>query len=332
MTNLSDSLIVIPCLNEEEHLPALLGQLLREAKDSLIVVADGGSTDRSREIVREFAALSPNVVLMPNPRRLQAAGVNLAVRLHGAGRTWLVRMDAHAEYPENYVAGLLHHARETGATSVVVPMVSQGASGFQIAAATAQNSVLGTGGSAHRHVGEGRFIDHGHHALMAIDLFQQVGGYREDMPHNEDAELDVRLVKAGGRIWLEPSLAITYYPRRDPLALWRQYRGYGRGRARTVRLHGQRLKLRQALPLAIPLLVLLALLAPFSLAFAAPLAAWVALCLAAGVLIGLREGSPSALASGVPAMIAHLAWGTGFLEEQMINRWSPAGGDAQAVA
>src|ERR1700756_5419608 len=116
MTNLSDTLIVIPCLNEERHLPALLSQLLREAKDSLIVVADGGSTDRSQEIVREFAAISPNVVLMPNPRRLQAAGVNLAVRLHGAGRTWLARLDAHAEYPENYVAGLLHHARETGAT------------------------------------------------------------------------------------------------------------------------------------------------------------------------------------------------------------------------
>lgn len=307
-------LIVIPCLNEEAHLPALLGQLLRDNPASRIVVADGGSRDRSRAIVEELAHHHPLLVLMDNPARIQSAGVNRAVALHGDGHDWLLRIDAHCDYPAGYAQGLLAAAEAHGATSVVVPMTTVGTACFQRAVAAAQNSVIGTGGSPHRHVGTGRFVDHGHHALMRIDLYRAVGGYREDMPHNEDAELDLRLGAAGGRIWLEPAQAITYYPRRDPLSLWRQYRGYGRGRARTLKLHGQRPKLRQMLPLSVAGAAALALLSPLWWPFALPLLAWALLVLGAGVAVGVRAGGGCALAAGVPAMIMHLAWSIGFLQ------------------
>lgn len=306
-------LIVIPCLNEAAALPGLLRQQLAENPGRRIVVADGGSTDGSRELVERLVADHPDLVLLDNPARIQSAGVNLAVRQFGAGARWLVRMDAHCDYPPDYVGGLLAAADARQATSVVVPMVSRGAACFQVAAATAQNSRLGTGGSPHRHVGQGRLVDHGHHALMAIAAFEQVGGYREDMPHNEDAELDLRLGAAGGRIWLEPSLVLRYYPRATARALWMQYRGYGRGRARTLRLHGRRPKLRQTLPLLVPLAAVLAIGAPLSLWFAVPLLAWGLLCLGAGSVIGAAQGGGCAMLSGVAAMIMHLAWGTGFL-------------------
>jgi succinoglycan biosynthesis protein ExoA len=149
---------------------------------------------------------------------------------------------------------------------------------------------------------------------MDLALFRQVGGYREDMPHNEDAELDQRLLKAGGRIWLEPSLALRYFPRATVGALWRQYRGYGQGRARTLQLHRQRPKLRQALPLLVPGAALVALAAPIQPWFALPLAAWAMACLIAGALVGARAGGGCALLSGVPAMTMHMAWGLGFLQ------------------
>ena len=321
-------LIVVPCLNEERHLPGLLAQLRRESPEALIVVADGGSRDRSRDIVAGCAAADPGVVLLDNPERIQSAGINRAVAAHAAGRDWLLRIDAHCDYPPGYAAGLLAAARQRDATSVVVPLVSCGQivgirGCFQRAAAAAQNSVLGSGGSPHRqlgqgHIGEGRFVDHGHHALMRLDLFRSVGGYRQDMSHNEDAELDLRLAAAGGRIWLEPALAVTYYPRADAAGLWRQYLGYGSGRARTLMLHRCRPKLRQIVPLAIPAAVVLALLAPFAPSFlapllAVPLLAWATLALGAGLVIGRRAGGGCALLCGVPAMIAHLAWGLGFL-------------------
>jgi succinoglycan biosynthesis protein ExoA len=308
----SGVIVVVPCLNEARALPTLLRQQLAEPGDFRIIVADGGSSDESNAIVTALGSDNPRVELLNNPARLQSAGINQAVREFGSRARWLIRMDAHCDYPSGYVERLLRVAEETGATSVVVPMVSRGTSCFQIAAATAQNSRLGTGGSLHRHVGEGGFVDHGHHALMDLALFEHVGGYRDDMAANEDAELDKRLAQAGGRIWLEPSLALSYYPRRSVGALWRQYWRYGRGRARTLRLHRVKPKLRQVLPLAVPVAALLALATPIHPVFGVPILMWAIACLGAGAVVGARAGGGCALLSGVPAMTMHLSWGLGF--------------------
>jgi succinoglycan biosynthesis protein ExoA len=325
-------LIVIPCLNEETHLPDLLEQFVVENPDALIVVADGGSTDRSCEIVSKRATDIPNLVLLENPSRTQAAGVNLAVSRHGADREWLLRIDAHCQYPSDYASRLLEIALERRASCVVIPMVTRGKSCFQTAVAAAQNSVLGTGGSPHRHVGLGSFVDHGHHALMPIELFRNANGYREDMVANEDAELDHRFIKRGAQIWLEPSLALTYFPRANPAALWRQYFNYGRGRARTLLMHRVRPKPRQVLPVAVPAAMISMALAPFSLWFAAPAAIWLSLLIAAGLIIGVRERAPCALLSGAAAGIMHLAWGLGFLLEALNRNGAVSAASGQTGA
>ena len=309
----SSVLIVIPCLNEATSLPALLTLLTAENPDARIVVADGGSTDGSRAIIAQRAAVDPAIVLLDNPERIQSAGINRAVTAFGADAQWLVRIDAHCTYPAGYVAALLAAATRHQAASVVVPMVSRGNGCFQTAAAAAQNSKIGTGGSPHRHVGTGRYVDHGHHALMDLAKFRAVGGYRSDMSHNEDAELDLRIGKAGGRIWLEPGLALGYFPRDSALGLARQYWNYGRGRARTLALHRLRPKLRQMLPLIVPPALALALLAPWWPLCGLPLLGWAGLCLGAGVVIGIRERNICAAASGFAAMIMHTSWGCGFL-------------------
>jgi len=197
-------LAIIPCLNEAEHLEALLTNLLEDTAIDMLVVADGGSVDDSKAIVGAFSQRDNRVKLIDNPAKIQSAGVNAAVAAFGQGHDWLLRVDAHCVYPRDYARTLLTSAQKNGADAVVVPMHTKGVAGFQLAAAAAQNSVLGTGGSAHRAGGEGQFIDHGHHALMHMDLFRKVGGYCEAMPCNEDAELDHRLGQVGGKIWLEP--------------------------------------------------------------------------------------------------------------------------------
>ncbi len=315
----SGVLVVVPCLDEAETLPDLLPRLVSENPGATIVVADGGSRDGSQAIVAGIAAQSPAVRLLRNPLRIQSAGINLAVDSFGSGHDWLVRVDAHCRYPPDYVGRLLAAAREHGADSVVVPMVTAGEGCFQKAAAAAQNSVLGTGGAAHRHLGTGRFVDHGHHALMKLDRFVAVGGYDASFSHNEDAELDVRLRAAGARLWLEPGAALVYSPRRTPRALLRQYLNYGRGRARTVARHRLRLRLRQQLPLAIAPLVLLAALAallapimPALLVLTLPMLGWVALCLGYGLVLGIGAGSRCTAMAGVAAMIMHLGWSAGY--------------------
>lgn len=317
---LDDVLVVIPCLNEAKNLPRILGQLVTQARIARIVVADGGSTDGSLEIVERFAREHAHVVLLNNPAKIQSAGVNLAVSKFSDGATWLVRVDGHCEYPDNYIERLLDAQRVHGTDSVVVPMVSRGEGCFQIGSAAAQNSILGTGGSAHRHLGKGRFVEHGHHALMPIEQFRAVGGYREDMSHNEDAELDLRLSKQGVRIWLEPEAALIYRPRGSPSSLWKQYFNYGRGRARTIGMHRVRPRLRQMMPVGVVIAGVLALAAPLNPIALVPIACWAVMALGGGLAIGVRERSVCAIAAGPAAMIMHVAWGCGFLGQVLATR------------
>lgn len=315
-------LIVVPCLNEETHLPGVLEALLADpaAARALIVVADGGSRDRSRAIVEDYAARHPNLRLLDNPGRLQSAGFNLAVARFAEGRPWLVRIDAHAEYPPGFVSSLIAVARRTGADSVVVPMRSLGRNCFQRAAAAAQNSVLGAGGAAHRSAGREGFVDHGHHALFRAEAFAAAGGYDESFSHNEDAEFDIRLEAQGRRIWLAGDLPIGYYPRSAPWTLFRQYVNHGAGRARTVAKHRTRLRLRQLIPLSIAPVVVLATAAPWFWPAALPAAVWACGSLAYGLRLGLAARDICTAAAGLPAMIAHLGWSVGFWRRTLLGR------------
>lgn len=306
-------LVVIPSLNEAEHIEGLVARLLADAGQAnlRIVVADGGSTDDTCAIVRRFMQRDGRVNLLDNKKRI-AAAVNDAVSKYGDDAEFLIRIDAHAEYPPQFFAHLLAVQSETGADSVVVSMFTRGRTCFQRAAAAAQNSRLGNGGSPHRNEGRGRWVDHGHHALMRIAAFKAVGGYDETFFWNEDAELDFRLRASGFRIYLAGTVSIVYYPRRSVRALFRQYFNYGRGRARNMLKHRQWPELRQMLPLAVAPALGLLLLAPLFPAFAVPALLWATACLCFGVLLGIKAGNACVAGAGVAAMMMHAGWSFGF--------------------
>lgn len=313
-------LIVIPTLNEARHIGNLLAGLLPEAEalDALIIVADGGSRDGTLDIVAGHAQRSPRIRLLHNPKRIQSAAINLAVAQFGTDIDYVIRIDAHGAYPADYCRALVREAEERSVDSVVVPMQTVGTSLFQRAVATAQNSVVGTGGSEHRTGKAGRFVAHGHHALMSVPAYRTVGGYDETFRHNEDAELDFRLTQAGYSIWLTDATAMTYFPRASISGLSRQYFGYGRGRARNLLKHRMRPRLRQMLPLAIAPAVILAPLAVIHWSAAVPLGLWVLACLGLGGLSAVQQSGRYRLPPqgaplvGISAMIMQFAWSTGF--------------------
>jgi succinoglycan biosynthesis protein ExoA len=319
MTAAAQILIVVPCLNERAFLPPLLDWLKSTHSGSDVIVADGGSTDGSQAIVEAMQHDWPSLHLLSNEDRIQSAGVNRAVAVHGDGCEWLVRIDAHASYPTNYVSLLLESATSRGVEAVVVPMETFGSRCFQRGVAAAQNSVLGTGGSPHRHIAEGKYVDHGHHALMRLDAFNAVGGYDPTFSHNEDAELDYRLRQAGCRIWLEPKAGLRYFPRASVPALWQQYLNFGKGRARTIQKHVVRPRLRHILPVGIMPAIVAALVAvpasslsPWALLAALPFLSWAAICQLAGLVFAVRERSPCLVTTGVALMTMHSAWSLGF--------------------
>jgi succinoglycan biosynthesis protein ExoA len=307
-------LAVIPCLNEEQHIESVVTKLLAEG-DRLnlrIVVADGGSTDNSRAIIKHLAERDRRIVLLDNPLRIQAAGINAAVQKYGDKAQFLIRVDAHAGYPDRYCEHLLKVQARTQADSVVVSMLTEGHTCFQRAAAAAQNSVLGNGGSAHRNETGGRWVDHGHHALMTMDAFRAVGGYDEAFAQNEDAELDARLTDKGFHIYLTGGAEVRYYPRGSAVALFWQYFHIGRGRARNFLKHRKNTKIRHLVLAVVAPAVCLLLLAPFFGILALPAIAWALLCLGYGALLGIRQRDACAAAAGVAAMAMQAGWSFGF--------------------
>jgi succinoglycan biosynthesis protein ExoA len=307
-------ILVVPCLNEAAHIGRLIRQLDTAAVrlEARIAVVDGGSTDGTLDMLADIAAANPRIVVLHNPRRLQSAAINLAVETFGDAVDCLIRVDAHADYPDYFCDRLIEEAEATGADSVVVSMVTTGKGLFQKAVATAQNSKIGNGGSMHREGASGQWVDHGHHALMRIGPFRAVGGYDESFGHNEDAELDYRLRSAGYRIWLTDKTFMAYHPRDTVAGLFRQYLNYGRGRARNILKHGSLPKPRQTLPALVAPAAAGASLALFQWWTAVPFLLWVAICLGYGVALGLGRRNPRALLVGIAAMIMHFAWSAGF--------------------
>jgi succinoglycan biosynthesis protein ExoA len=315
------AVVVIPCLNEEDHIATTIAHFAAEPTTIVhkIVIVDGGSTDHTVKIVQQCALSDVRVVLIKNDRRIQSSGINRAVELYGDLAPFIIRADAHADYPRKFCKNLLETQKLSGADSVVVSMIAKGDTCFQMAAAAAQNSRLGNGGSAHRRVTEGRFIDHGHHALISVTAFRAVGGYDENFSHNEDAELDVRLVAAGCRIYLCAGADIVYFPRKSPLSLFQQYRNFGRGRAMTILKHRARPKLRQMLPVMTGPTAAASLLWWMAPALAIPAAAWATICLVYGILLGIREKDRCACGAGIAAMLMHLGFSAGFLAQVLIQ-------------
>jgi succinoglycan biosynthesis protein ExoA len=311
-----DVLIVIPSLNEEAHIESVIARLQadRRCREALIVVSDGGSSDQTVAIVERIASTDPRVRVLTTVEHLDIpTSVNRAVECFGHGRNWLVRIDAHAEYPKDYASRLVAKAIETGASSVATPMFSRGQGCFQRAAAAAQNSFLGTGGSAHRLLNRGGWVEHGHHAIVDLERFRRLGGY--EIQFNEDAEFDQRLVKSGGRIWLADDLVITYFPRNNTISLFRQYANHGAGRARTFARHGGRRHIRHFILPCIAPIVILGLFAPLYWPLAVPALAWLFACLSYGCVVGVREGDVCAAASGYAAIVMQLAWSLGHWRE-----------------
>lgn len=316
--------IIIPTLNEEDHIAPLLDQLLAQAPAGIteILIADGGSTDRTRSIVHRYAERDRRVRLIDNPGRIQAAGVNIGARACDPKSEILIRIDAHARYDASFLPTLLTEMQAPERDSIVVRMRTEGTTCFQRAVAIVSNSGVGTGGSAHR-VGSGsHYVDHGHHAAFRRKTFLELGGYDESFRTNEDAEFDYRLTARGGRIWLAGNAEIRYFPRSTPAGLARQYFRYGSGRAQNLIKHGTMPKSRQLVPVLLTLYLVAGLPLAFLISpiFAIPALAYLALLIGVTASALLSHRSACAFGVGIALPLMHVGWGLGFLTKTLFGR------------
>src|SRR5687768_17210093 len=241
--------IAMPAYNEEKYIEACIASVRGQdypAELIEILVADGRSTDRTREILERLGADDSRIKVIDNPARLQAAGLGQIVKQ--AQGDVIVRMDVHCEYAPDYVRKCVETLERTGADNVGGAQRAKAKSRFQRALCAALTSPLGVGGAKYRSDDAEGFVDTVFLGAFRRKVFETVGLWDPNAITNEDAELNQRILDSGGQIYLSRDIVVHYFPRDSFKTLAKQYYKYGRGRARTLLKLGTFPTLRPLLP------------------------------------------------------------------------------------
>lgn len=249
--------IVMPVRNEANHIQNTLDQLLAQdyPEDRFeIIVADGESTDRTREIVKEIAGSHPQVLLLPNPGRLPSSGRNVGFK-QGKGEIFLV-VDGHCFIPDDqYLKNVVAIFDRSGADCLgrPQPLDPPGLNDFQKAVALARASWIGHSGDSLIYSDYAGYVSPVSNGFAyKKEIFQKIGYVDEQFDACEDVEFNYRIEKAGLRCYMSPELTVKYYPRDSIRKLFEQMSRYGRGRYRFLKKHIETLNLNLLIP---PLLV-----------------------------------------------------------------------------
>lgn len=317
----------MPVLNERDYLEHAVRSVLQQELDgpAELVLALGPSTDGTTELAARLAAEDDRIRLVDNAAAHIPVGLNAAIRT--SKYPTIVRVDAHSELSPGYAQRALATLKRTGAANVGGVMRADGRTPFQKSVARAYNSPVGLGGGAYHgttHEGE---AESAYLGVMRRSVLEEVGLFDESIRRGEDWELNLRIRQAGHKVWLDPKLAVTYWPRESWWRLARQFRATGAWRGELVRRFGRSNGVRFFAPPALVVLVALALIVAVlqltgvlsgigsivaSIIYL-PLAVYVLLVLA----MALRPGGGRSLRERIwtlavlPTM--HLAWGYGFL-------------------
>ena len=211
--------------NEELFVSRCLNSVLCQLKyipDCEVFCVDGASTDRTRQIVEQYAERDRRIYLIDNPQKIVPTAMNKAIRI--ARGEYIFRLDCHAEYAPDYFRNCLEVIRRTGADNVggywtTLPS-KETRCGRAIAAATSNR--FGVGGSVYRIGGGEREVDTVPFGCYRRDVFDRLGFYDERLVRNQDIELNSRILKGGGKIIISPTIKINYYNQATYTGLGRQ--------------------------------------------------------------------------------------------------------------
>ena len=316
--------LIIPCYNERASIGQLLEAIRRQTfqlDEIRVIIADGMSDDGTREAIRDYASQHPDldIRLIDNPQRIIPAALNAAIE--AAEGEVIIRLDAHSAPKPDYVERCLAVLEETGAANAGgVWEIQPGTETWMARAiAAAASHPLGAGDAHYRISGEPGPVDTVPFGAFRREWLEKVGPFNEELLTNEDYEYNVRLRKAGGVIWFDPSIRSIYFARPDLRSLARQYWRYGYWKVRMLRLYPNTLRWRQALPpvFVLSTVILAALAFPFPLArlfFSIQLGVYILTTFTFGFLEGFKRNDLG-VTFGFPISIwtMHIAWGSGFL-------------------
>lgn len=311
--------IVVPCRNESRAIAPVLDSILAQdftGCDWELIVADGMSDDGTRTTLKRYQRAEPRIHVIDNPSKAVPAGLNMAIR--AARGEIVLRMDAHTSYAPDYVRRCLEALHAAAAENVGGPARTRPSGYWGRAIAAAYHSAVACGGAKFHDPDYEGWVDTVPYGCWRKSTLFRIGLFDERLIRNQDDELNLRIRRAGGRIWQSPAIVSWYQPRGSLGNLFLQYFQYGFWKVAVIRKHRVPASWRHVVPptfvtanLAIPAL---GLAEPrlFAL-WAAMMALYLVVCILASADCARRRGWLLLPALPLVFFAYHVAYGAGFL-------------------
>ena len=246
--------VICPVYNEEKYISQCIESLLQQdyPQDDLeILFVDGMSNDKTREIIASYTRQYPFIKMLDNPKKIVPYAMNAGIK--ASKGDIIIRLDGHVEYPTNYFSALVKNLTELDADNVgaLCETLPCGSSSKELAIAEALSSSFGMGNSYFR-IGcnEVRRVDTVAFGCFKREVFDKVGLYDNELIRNQDDELNGRIIKNGGKIYLIPSIVTKYYARDKISKVRKMFYQYGLYKPLVNKKLGSPATVRQFFPLA----------------------------------------------------------------------------------
>lgn len=224
--------LCVVAYNEELFLPNLLKDLSGQTYPhelTEIVLIDGRSTDKTKEIMEQFKANNESfwsVQVLDNPKRIQAAGWNVAIT--NAIGDVIIRIDAHTHIPADFTEKNMK-LQEQGeyVTGGVRPCLIENPTAWKKTLLEVENSLFGSSISKSRHSHEKQYVKSMFHAAYRREVFGKVGLFNEKLLRTEDNEIHYRIREAGYKLCFDPEIVSFQYARSSLRKMIKQKFGNG---------------------------------------------------------------------------------------------------------
>ncbi|MDE5678738.1 glycosyltransferase [Phocaeicola sp.] len=256
--------VICPIYNEAKYIDVCIQSILLQdyPKEHLeVLFVDGMSKDGTRDIVKNYAKQHPFIHLLDNEKRIVPVAMNIGIK--EAKGDVIMRLDAHAQYPTNYFSVLVKALESLDADNVGAACRTDvlNKTSKTLVIREVLSNKFGVGNSTFRlGVDKVMEVDTVPFGCWKKEVFDKYGQYDERLIRNQDIELNKRIVRGGGHIYIVPDTYCVYLARETFKGLAKNNYGNGKWNILTVYYTKQMgsLSLRHF----IPLLFLLSLIVP----------------------------------------------------------------------
>lgn len=311
--------IVIPTLNEERFISRCLDSIIKQTfkfEKMDVMIIDGGSNDKTKDIVAEYQKSHQNIRFIENKKKIQSVAFNIGFKKSTA--PYIIRLDAHAEYDSKYISLCIENLKQdekrgnVGGRCNILPFNQ---SLWAQTNAILNHSRFGIGGAAFRVSNEAHNTDSVPFGAFPRKIIKEIGGMREDLPRGEDNEYNSRIRKAGYKIFFDPNIISSYFARPTLGASCKQMYANGNSIGNLYYIDREAIGIRHLVPLLFVVsglfsIIISILWSPFCYVFCGGLALYI-IADAIASIMGAKDNVKCTLPLFILFFCVHVSYGMG---------------------